>query len=210
MSLTRAIDHLLYAAPDLGRGVAQIEALLGVRPSPGGSHPGLGTRNALVALGPESYLEIIAPDPGQPPPGRPRPFGIDGLTAPRLAAWAARADSLERLAAEAAREGIRLGKVTSASRHRPDGALLSWRFTDPWTVVEDGIVPFFIDWGESPHPARTAAGGATLVSLRAEHPDPGRVAAILGRLDVPLEVAPGAEAALVAQIDCPNGRVDLR
>ena len=55
----------------------------------------------------------------------------------------------------------------SGSRRRTDGVLLSWRYTDPQTVLADGLVPFFIDWGQSPHPARTAAQGASPIALRA-------------------------------------------
>jgi len=38
--------------------------VLGIRASLGGQHPIWGTRNALVALGPSSYLEIITAGPG--------------------------------------------------------------------------------------------------------------------------------------------------
>jgi hypothetical protein len=160
------VDHLVYATRDLNRGIDEIEKLLGVRATPGGQHPGRGTRNALVALGPATYLEIIAPDPEQPHPQSPRPFGIEGLKHSRLAAWAAKGVDLEGLKKEAAGKAVRLGEVIDGSRRRTDGVLLSWRYTDPRTVLADGLIPFFIDWGDSPHPAQMAAQGPALISLR--------------------------------------------
>jgi hypothetical protein len=208
--LLSRVDHLVYATPDLARGVAEIERLLGVRAVPGGQHPGRGTRNALVALGPRCYLEIIGPDPDQPPPQVARHFGIDELRQPRLAGWAANGTQLRALREDAVRNGIPLGEVGQGSRRRPDGLLLSWDYTDSRTVVAEGVVPFFIDWGRSPHPALTAAGGARLVSLRAEHPDAGRVRRMLDTLSLPLPVAQGPAARLIAVIDTPHGRVELR
>ena len=204
------VDHLVYTVPDLQQGIDTAEKLFGVRATPGGQHPGLGTRNALVALGPASYLEIIGPDPEQPPPKDPRRFGIDTLAAPRLAAWAARESDLDRFAAEAAARGVKLGPVGSGSRKRPDGVLLSWRFTSPSTVLAGGIVPFFIDWGASPHPSQTAAPGATLTVLRSEHPDPSSVTELLRSLGLTMPVAKAAAPALIAEVDCPKGHVTLR
>ena len=155
----------------MNRGVEEIEKLLGVRATAGGQHPGRGTRNALIALGPTTYLEIIAPDPEQPPPQEPRPFGLDALKESKLVAWFVSGRNLKRLRGEAVSKGVSLGEVKSGSRRRPDGVQLVWQFTDPGAPVADGIAPLFIDWGDSPHPARTAAKGTTLISLRAEHPD---------------------------------------
>jgi hypothetical protein len=96
-------------------GVERLERLLGVRATPGGQHLGRGTRNALLALGPDSYLEIIAPDPDQPRPAEPRWFGIDALQEPRLVTWAAKGTSLDRLANDAAERGVTLGAVTQVA-----------------------------------------------------------------------------------------------
>ena len=208
--LISRIDHLVYATADLNRGVQEIEKLLGVRASVGGQHPGRGTRNALVALGPTTYLEIIAPDPEQPPPQQSRPFGIDGLKESKLVAWFVKGHDLERLREDAIRKGVPLGEVKSGSRRRPDGVQLAWKYTDPWSPVADGIVPLFIDWGDSPHPADTAAKGATLITLRAEHPDALGVRAMLRRLGLNLRVKRGPTPALIAVIEGPRGRVELR
>ena len=89
MSKNLHIDHLVYATPDLAAAVADIEERFGVAPTPGGAHVGLGTFNALLGLGGRTYLEIVGPDPAQPEPVNPRPFGIDDLTEPSLVAWCA-------------------------------------------------------------------------------------------------------------------------
>lgn len=204
------VDHLVYATPDLNRGVEEIEKLVGVRATAGGQHPGLGTRNALIALGPTTYLEIIAPDPEQPRPEDPRPFGLDGLKESRLVAWFINSNDLERLRGEALRKGVHLGEVRSGSRRRPDGVQLLWQFTDPSVLVADGIIPLYIDWGESPHPAHNAAKGATLVSLRAQHPDMLGVREMLRHLGLDLPVSQGQSPALIAIIEGPRGRVELR
>jgi Glyoxalase-like domain len=207
--LTR-IDHLVYATPDLQPGIDSVEKLLGVRATPGGQHPGRGTRNALLSLGPGVYLEIIGPDPEQATPSQPRPFGIDRLTGPRLVTWAAKGTDLEHWSSEVRAKGVQLGTVTPGSRRRSDGVLLSWRYTDPRTVVVDGIAPFFIDWGKTPHPATTAAQGASLVDLRAEHPDVKTVQAVLDVLQLDLRVQAGPRPTLIATVNGPRGRVDLR
>jgi hypothetical protein len=204
------IDHLVYATPDLDLGVRTIEGLLGVRATAGGQHPGLGTRNALIALGPSSYLEIIGPDLDQPRPARTRRFGIDELKAPRIIGWVAKGSGLERIVGNARNGGIALGSVIAGSRKRPDGVLLSWRYTDPDVVLEHRLIPFFIDWGASPHPASTAPRGATLVAFRAEHPAPERIQGMLRQLGLNLSVQPGDQPALIAIIESPKGRVELR
>ena len=206
----KKVDHLVYATPDLESGVKTIEQLLGVRATPGGQHPGLGTRNALVSLGPSTYLEIIGPDPDQSAPNRPRRFGIDRLKGPTLVGWVAKGVDLERFVEVAHERGVALGAVMPGSRKRPDGVELTWRYTDPAVVIEHRIIPYFIDWGSSPHPALSAASGGKLIALRAEHPEPERVRDRLKQLGLDLPVSPGPKAALVATLEGPRGRAVLR
>jgi hypothetical protein len=105
---------------------------------------------------------------------------------------------------------VLLGGVLTGSRQLPDGAILNWTLTDLSCVVAEGIVPFLIDWGSSPHPASSAAEGATLVNLRAEHPHADRVREMLGHLALELPVTIGPVPTLVAEIECPNGRILLQ
>jgi hypothetical protein len=205
-----ALDHLLWGATDLDVAIDHIERLTGVRAAAGGRHPGEGTRNALLRLGPRSYLEIIAPDPLNPPVGRPRWLGLDTLAAPRLITWAASVPDIAARAAAARVAGVPLGDVREGRRVRDDGEALSWRLTYPDPLVGDGLVPFLIDGDPGPHPARTSPAGITLLDLRAEHPDPPAIAAMLLPLGIALRVTEGPMPALVATLDTPRGRIELR
>ena len=204
------IDHLVYAAPDLEAAVEELERLLGVRAAPGGRHPRWGTRNALLSLGPDTYLEILAPDPAREKPGMPTIFRLDRLDEPRLVAWAAKGADLEGRVETTAAAGVHLGEIVAVSRERPDGGVLSWRLTDPEVVLADGVVPFLIDWGASEHPAIGAPQGCRLSSLRAEHPEPTRVAAMLSAIGSDLRVEAGPAPALIATIQTPAREVELR
>jgi hypothetical protein len=197
------IDHLVFAAPRLEAGMDAVERRLGVRPVPGGRHPAFGTHNALVALGPRTYLEIIAPDPGLDPPPRGRVFGVDGVREPRLVTWALADDAIDDAAAS------ELGPVEDGRRERPDGTVLAWRLTDPYAMPLDGAVPFLISWGSTPHPAGSVPRAGTLCGFRIEHPDPDRVRRALTALGAEVTVREAGAVRLVARISTPSGEADL-
>lgn len=205
------IDHLVYATPDLERTVVEFSERLGVRPVPGGRHLGFGSRNALVAIGAGAYLEIVAIDLDQPAPAEGRLFGLDGLREPRLCAWCARpAAPLEEIVALGLAHGYDPGEILEMSRARPDGELLSWRLTSPRGVHEGGVLPFFIDWGENEHPARSLAPGLRLASFEAQHPEPQRMRALLAAFDESVVVELAAKPGLEARIEGPRGTLHLR
>ena len=209
MGIPREVDHLVYAVPDLAAGVDELEARFGVRASPGGPHPGRATRNHLLSLGDSSYLEIIGPDPEQDDPGFPRPFGIDDLGTGGLVTWAIHPRDLEGVVERARKAGYHPGDIMSMSRQSP-GGLLEWRLTMRPHQEAGGIVPFLIDWGETPSPAHTSAKGCSLLDLRAQHPKPEEVTRLLGALDVSLDVTAAPNAAVIARLQTPNGEIELR
>lgn len=205
------IDHLVVAATDLDHAAGWFADLTGVEPSPGGSHTGVGTRNALVSLGARTYIEIIAPDPDQPEPPRPRPFGIDELGSdPRLVTFAVAPDDIDAAVADlAASAALDLGAVQSMSRLRPDGVELAWRLTRSVYPEGGGVFPFLIDWADSPHPAADAAPGCTVESVALHHPDTARVEAVLAVLGLDLDVTAAPEPGLSVTLATPNGSVVL-
>ena len=201
-----AVDHLVYVVPDLDPAAREMEDRLGVPFTTGGSHPGLGTRNVLLRIGHRVYLELLGPDPEQPPPSGGLWLVAEGPIRPSFATWCVRADNLNRLASGPG--GHLVGPVRSMSRARPGGDRISWTLTMPLAPpVHGGIVPFFIDWGGTDHPCDGLPDhGVRLVALRGRHPDPQSVRADLNALGVELAVESGAPS-LHAELETPGGRI---
>ena len=206
------IDHLVLATPHLETTAAEVSATWGIPLTPGGSHVGLGSRNELTGLGDGAYLEVVGPDVMQPVPAAPRPFGIDTLATARLVTWCARPTRpLHEVIADAAAAGIQVGAPTAMSRRRPDGVLLEWQLTPPHLdEPHHGVLPFLIDWLQSPHPTASLPHEATLTTLRLTHPRPDLVRAFVEILggDPRIEVAEGPAGA-TAHIATPTGIAQL-
>ncbi len=200
------LDHLVLATPDLAATVADFTRRTGVTPAEGGVHVGLGTRNHLVSLGGSSYLEIIGPDPEQSAPGAPRPFGVDGITAPRTMTWAISPPDLDAAIAAARARGYDPGPAQPMSRRRPDGTLLEWRLTDGDSAHPSGLVPFLIDWGTSVHPTASGLPVTPLLAVSASAPDPEEIRPLLSALGTDLDLREGP-VGLSFTVDTPRGPV---
>jgi len=168
----------------------------------------MGTHNRLLGLGPRTYLEIIAPDPNQPEPDAPRPFGLDGRSHGGLVGWSLACDDIESASAAALARGFDLGDIEEGHRVTPRGMTLRWRVTSNESPA--GEIPFLISWGETPHPATSAPSGLTLTSFLVEHPEPVSLETPFHAVGATVEVRPASEPALVAQIDGPRGTQELR
>lgn len=188
-----ALDHLVYGVPDLESAVQDFEERTGLAPVFGGRHPA-GTANYLVGLSDDSYLEIIGVLPQERGNGQPQLFGLESLTAPRMVTWALRSTDLAADVAAAREQGVDVGRVVSMSRRTPEGGLLEWRMTRATPLPSEGLLPFLIDWGQTPHPADRDLPQARLAGLKLQSPDPTRLRRALDVLgvDVPVRSGPSA------------------
>jgi len=191
------LDHIAVAAADLADGVAWVEKRLGVAMQPGGQHAYYGTHNALMYLGPNLYLEVIAKDPAAISTGRPAWFGLDDFDGPpRLANWLCRADDMTAYAAIT-------GPAVPLSRGD-----LRWETTvpDDGSLPMGGGFPSLIAWGDgmTPPPEKLPDSGCTLQGLTVTHPNAAWLAGTLMIDGPPVRFVEGPMA-LKAEIETPTG-----
>jgi catechol 2,3-dioxygenase-like lactoylglutathione lyase family enzyme len=157
-AVLQRLDHAVIAVRDLDRGAAVLGALLGLRASWRGEHPGAGTANVLFRLA-NTYLEVLAPV-------APGPLA-DALRA-RLAASGeglvalafGTADAGAARAAFAAR-GLEPGPVEDGlGRDVESGAFRQWRRVSLSPARTRGLALFAIEQRSPPEllPPATPAG----------------------------------------------------
>jgi hypothetical protein len=203
------LDHLVIAASSLAEGRDWVEDLLGVPAVGGGSHAAMGTHNALWGLG-ESYLEVIAVDPGGKRPARPRWFGFDDPQVqarlkhgPGLITWAVAVDDICAVNPPVPHDA-------PENFARDD---LRWQVMLPRDAALplDGAWPLTIHWTHGLHPAkRLPDQGLRLERLEIAGQGVAQVQAALGPVDGPVSFAPGAgPLRLSARLQTPRGTIDL-
>lgn len=199
------LDHILYAVPDLQKGIDDFEQLTGVRPAYGGKHPHLGTHNALVSLGETVYLELIAFDPDQSMPVENIIFGIGKIKVPKIITWAIRSANISELGTK-----IQLAKIEGGGRIKADGARLKWKTAEITEFTDNsGMVPFVIQWISTPHPATTSPRGCELLQFSAEHPSPNTFTKLFSKLSFPFQIVENPSFQLKAKINSPKGVIEF-
>jgi hypothetical protein len=179
------VDHVSYAAEHDGlkATATRLSKLIGVAPVDGGVHPRFGTRNIILPLANENYVEVV--EVLDHPASDKAPFG-QAVRARSEAGggwlgWVVAVDDIapaeQRLGREAA----------PGNRHRPDGVELRWRQLGVKGLISDPQLPFFVQWEDmSVHPSNGAQGDVAIESLQIAG-DPDRVREWLG---LPLEFEP--------------------
>jgi Glyoxalase-like domain len=208
------LDHLTVIAPSLAEGVDHVRHCLGIDMPYGRAHPYMGTRNHLLRLGEDVYLEVIAIDPHATPPARPRWFGLDDQRAVRAAwdnglrlrAWVARTADIDAVLP------LHEAVVGRKTRFTVGDASFHFSLTPDGALARQGIAPAVIDRGQRPLPPSTLPDfGARLQRFTVAHPQPAQVTALyeLLRINNAPTVRKGPVLRYHAEIQTPAGVKEL-
>jgi hypothetical protein len=185
------VDHLVWYSADLEHSTRIFAEKMDRAPVYGGVHPGEATRNSLLSLSENTYLEILGRDPAQTTQGLDEE--LQELDGGALYHWAASGEDLESIRERVLAAGYRGSAIVAGGRSLPDGSHLSWRLFGVRDHGFGALVPFFIDWAESTHPATTAPRGGRLMSVTAASPAADRLKALYEMLGLAIEVTPAAK-----------------
>jgi hypothetical protein len=206
------IDHIILSIDDLERGMDLLEQSTGVRPVFGGAHPGRGTRNALLSLGNNQYIELLAPNPADTSAAvkaasEKLKKHFSQFKTPTPNGWAVRVTDADAERARLVAAGFKASAVSPGSRAKPDGQVLRWKTFDPWGI-ENELLPFAIEWGAgTKHPSTTSPTGCKLAEFSMVSTSPDSISALFAKAGYPLSIRPGARDQLGVVLECPRGRV---
>ncbi|MGB7817909.1 MAG: VOC family protein [Ornithinibacter sp.] len=172
------VDHVVYAAERDGlRATSQrLAELIGVEPVDGGVHPRFGTRNIILPLAHERYVEVV--EVLDHPASDKAPFGQVVRARSECGGgwlgWVVCVDDITEQETRLGREAVQ------GNRHRPDGVELRWKQLGVKGLQADPQLPFFVQWEQGvPHPSDDAHTEVTIDSLQIAG-DPDRVREWLG------------------------------
>jgi hypothetical protein len=94
-------------------------------------------------------------------------------------------------------------------RMKPDGKWLGWTCFGIRNHGFGSLVPFFIDWMESEHPAVAAPLGGKLAEFEVRTPDGDRLREIFAALDLDIKVTNAPKASVIATLESGKGGVEL-
>lgn len=206
---TRQVDHLVYAVPEFDSAVAAMSQALGLALTAGGEHPQLGTSNAILSLGGRQYLEVLGPTAGTT---HSTAFSqsLAAQAEPDILTFAMESSDLDEVVARARDAGLEVESVGEGSRVTPTGERLAWRGLKFVDIGLAGLVPFFIDWGTTPHPALSAAQGPRLDRLWVAHPRSDALQSIYKALGVPISVLDAQSPQIAVTISHAGRVLELR
>lgn len=197
------IDHIVWFCPNLADGERHFGEIMNCEPRYGGVHAGEGTRNSLLSLSDTTYLEILSRDPAQEAERLDPELAT--LTDAGIYHWAVGGADLAAVHSAAAAAGLKGSEVVSGGRTRPDGISVRWKLFGIRDHGFGALVPFFIDWLDSEHPARSAPRGGSMKKLEVYSPRADQLQNIYGVLGIEITVVPAREPGLFVTVESRAG-----
>lgn len=209
--IDRKIDHIVYTVSDLEGAINEFEQKLGVHPIFGGYHKTFGTKNALINLNDQVYLEFLAADDDNTEVAIPRWMGVDLLTKNQITRWALKSDALKKDAAIVKKYNPDMGEIRAGSRNSADGSLLQWQLIMPLASPEVELLPFLLDWSNTEkHPSELLPNmGCELIELYGTHPNPTLFRDLFKSLGYSFNIRPSKEISIKAIIKSPKGIIEI-
>jgi Glyoxalase-like domain len=198
------IDHLVWYSPDLADGERYFAERMDCAPAYGGVHPGDGTRNSLLSLGDETYVEILARDPAQGASVSLDPQ-LASLTDQGLYHWAVGGVDLDEIIERARRSSFEVSDATGGGRRLPNGNWLGWKCVGLRNHGFGALVPFFIDWTDCAHPASSAPRGGAFRKVELFSPQAAKLSGLFQNLGLELSVAEREQPGIVATLEARGG-----
>lgn len=205
----RRIDHIAYAVPNLEKSCKDLEEKLGCKVVIGGRHLNNGTHNALINLGNEIYLELLAIDEENKEIKSPRWMGVDIITEPRVTRWAIKSDNLGAELATLKEYNEGLAQSFEGSRKKQDGSTLKWHMALPLPSPEIELAPFAVDWKDSIHPTKSLPDECELLSIEFKHPNPAKVNELFSKLNIEHKAHQAVSTEIKLVIKSPKGVIEL-
>src|SRR5258708_27228281 len=162
------VDHVILGVGDLDAGIRELEIRTGIHAVRGGQHPGRGTQNALASLGSQTYLELLAPQPGLKLEGELAELAkLKTLTPVGFAVFA---PDVEAVRSQLQRDGVKTTEPQAGSRVTPSGTTLHWQ---TFSILEPRLAdaPFFIHLDDlTVHPAKTSPRLNSILQITSASP----------------------------------------
>ena len=151
------VDHLTFAVGSAGLKAEseRLGTLLGQRFRDGGFHPRFGTRNHILPLADDRYIEVV--EVLEHPAADKAPFGQAVRARSEMGGgwmgWVISVDDLAPFEQRLDREAVH------GSRHFPDGRLLEWEQLGVKGLLADPQLPYFLKWVSDPSVLPSALDG---------------------------------------------------
>ena len=206
----RRIDHIVYIVPDLTAAIEWFEDITDIRPVFGGYHTTQGTKNAIVNLGNNCYLELLAADDDNKAIPSPRWMGVDFLEQAQTTRWSLKSDNLPKDSIIVKNYQADMGSIQGGQRKTTTGDTLTWEMIMPLAAPEVEIIPFMTDWqNSSVHPTDSLPEQCQLIDLKFTHPTPGLLRATFHKLSLDSVIEKGLKASIKIRIQCPKGIIEI-